>query len=236
MKIIFVRHGQTDYNKNGHLAGQLDPPINQKGEFQATKVGIALSDIKFDKVYCSDLKRAQQTCRILLSQNKHISNVTLSDKLDSLVCIDKLLREQSFGEFEGKKVKLLKRKQKLDKDFLPVGGESKEDVFNRAVEFFENLCHLELTELENEKFILVVGHGIFFVLLFRFFNTKYGCQREYLKERILNASRSCFEITFPTVDIKTTKNLNIQCQYYNETDYKGFLAYHWFKMIRFLWN
>ena len=228
MKVIFVRHGQTDYNKHGVLAGQLNPPLNSNGRFQATKVGIALADVKFDKVYCSDLKRAEQTCRIILSQNDHFSEVTLSD-IDSLIIEDKILREQHFGDFEGKKVKSIKRKQRADKNFQPTGGESKEDVSDRAAEFFEDMCHTELSKIDSEKVVLVVSHGIFLNLLFKYFNSEYDCHGEYLNERILNASRSLFEIT--TAD--DYEGLNMQCQYYNKTDYKNFFAYYWFMLKRF---
>jgi len=227
MKVIFVRHGQTDYNKHGILAGQLNPPLNNNGRFQATKVGIALAGVKFDKVYCSDLKRAEQTCRIILSQNDHFNEITLSE-VDSLVIEDTILREQHFGDFEGKKVKSIKEKQKADKNFLPAGGESKEDVTNRASQFFENMCDAELSKLDHEKVVLVVSHGIFLNLLFKYFNSKYECHGEYLNERILNASRSFFEIT------TANEGLHMQCQYYNKIDYKNAVAYYWFMLKRFL--
>ena len=61
MKIIFVRHCETDWNKEERCQGVTDLELNSNGLAQAKKLGIYFKDKKVDYVFCSDLKRARQT-------------------------------------------------------------------------------------------------------------------------------------------------------------------------------
>ena len=48
MKIALVRHGETDYNKQGRLQGVLNIPLNDNGRKQAHDLRKRIEDIKFD--------------------------------------------------------------------------------------------------------------------------------------------------------------------------------------------
>lgn len=86
-KLILIRHGETDYNLYNKYCGSSDPPLNEKGIFQARRLKERLKDTAVDKVYSSDLKRAFQTAEIVFEN----------------CSIEKLpgLREINFGVFEG---------------------------------------------------------------------------------------------------------------------------------------
>jgi len=65
MKIYFVRHGQTDANAGNIAMGQgLNVPLNETGLKQAETLAESL-DKDFNKIYCSPLIRAQQTCEVI---------------------------------------------------------------------------------------------------------------------------------------------------------------------------
>ena len=65
MKIYFVRHGETDMNKNNMFYGWYDADINEKGVSQAEDLREAFKDIHIDKIYSSDLTRAAHTAEII---------------------------------------------------------------------------------------------------------------------------------------------------------------------------
>ena len=61
MRIILVRHGQTDANREGRFQGASDAPLNQTGLCQAQALGRRLSSEDLDAVYSSPQTRALQT-------------------------------------------------------------------------------------------------------------------------------------------------------------------------------
>ncbi|MGB3535481.1 MAG: histidine phosphatase family protein [Microcoleaceae cyanobacterium] len=68
-RVILVRHGQSNYNAQRRIQGRLDHSIlTEMGCKDAEIVGKTLSEIQFDAVYCSPLKRAKQTAELILSQ------------------------------------------------------------------------------------------------------------------------------------------------------------------------
>lgn len=61
LRLCLARHGETDWNVEGRVQGQLDIPLNRHGLRQADALGRALADVRFDAVVSSDLLRAQRT-------------------------------------------------------------------------------------------------------------------------------------------------------------------------------
>ena len=59
--IILVRHGQTEYNVQERLQGQIDIPLNDNGMQQANALAEYLKDAKIDVVITSPLQRANVT-------------------------------------------------------------------------------------------------------------------------------------------------------------------------------
>ena len=119
-RIIAVRHGETAWNVDTRIQGQLDIGLNDIGRWQAHRLALALAGESISAIYSSDLYRAWDTA---LS----ISNAT-GQSVQSV----EALRERGFGIFEGKTFKeiegawpdqsLLWRKRVPD--FAPEGGES----------------------------------------------------------------------------------------------------------------
>lgn len=90
MRIILIRHGQTQWNSEGRVQGRTDIPLNARGMAQAEAVGEWLSSRKIDAVYASPLMRAHDTAKAIA--DRHNLCVKL---LDEMIEIE-------FGLWEGK--------------------------------------------------------------------------------------------------------------------------------------
>jgi len=67
-RISLVRHGQTDWNRDGRIQGRSDIPLNETGRAQARETGRALRGRRFDGVYASPLARAFETAEIIAEE------------------------------------------------------------------------------------------------------------------------------------------------------------------------
>lgn len=59
------RHGETQLNSEDKLRGWVDVPLNKDGIKEAQSMGVAMSQTEMDRVYCSDLDRADHTAQIV---------------------------------------------------------------------------------------------------------------------------------------------------------------------------
>jgi 2,3-bisphosphoglycerate-dependent phosphoglycerate mutase len=89
-RIIAVRHGETAWNVDARIQGQLDIQLNDTGRWQARRVGRALAGELLGAVYSSDLGRAHETAR------------AIGEAAGIPVIAHTGLRERRFGMFEGK--------------------------------------------------------------------------------------------------------------------------------------
>lgn len=89
--IYLVRHGQTIMNTLHHMQGWYDSPLTHLGVANAKALGRGFSDIQFDAVYCSGLRRTYQTAQLILSAKRQ-ENLQIKE-LDGL-------NEMCFGSFE----------------------------------------------------------------------------------------------------------------------------------------
>lgn len=90
MKIYFVRHGETDWNKERKIQGQVDIPLNEFGRHLARETAKGLRDVPFDVCFTSPLGRARETAEIILQGR------------DVPILEDKRILEMNFGVLEGK--------------------------------------------------------------------------------------------------------------------------------------
>lgn len=89
-RIIAVRHGETAWNVDARIQGQMDIGLNDKGRQQAQRVGKALSGEAVTAIYSSDLGRAFETAQ------------SIAEAAGMQVVPQTGLRERGFGMFEGK--------------------------------------------------------------------------------------------------------------------------------------
>ncbi|XP_068579368.1 probable fructose-2,6-bisphosphatase TIGAR A [Cebidichthys violaceus] len=132
--LSLIRHGETQYNKEGLLQGQaIDSALSEIGLQQAEAAGRYLKDVDFSNVFVSDMLRAQQTAETIIKHNRSCSGV-------QMVC-DPLLKEKSFGTAEGQRVQDVREMAEAAgqsfPDFTPPKGETQEQVKERVKEFLE---------------------------------------------------------------------------------------------------
>ena len=147
-KLILIRHGQTEWNKEGRYCGYKDVGLSRRGKAQILKLRKYLKNINFDRIYCSDRKRALQSRAILFGKNA-FTRV-------------KSLREINFGALEGlKHDEIMKRYPEVYKEWLndPYKGRIPRaepmQVFEKRVRRAINKMLL----LNRGKTIAVVCHG-----------------------------------------------------------------------------
>ena len=64
-RVVLIRHGQSTWNREHRIQGQLDPPLSEEGRRQASLLGSRLGGRKFAGLYASDLKRAFETAELI---------------------------------------------------------------------------------------------------------------------------------------------------------------------------
>ena len=153
MKIYFVRHGETFWNKEKKIQGQSDIPLNEYGIELAYVTADAMKDISFDIVYSSPLLRAKETADILV-KDRNLEVYT-----------DSRLVEMSFGEGEGEslpeihthpEMKLYNFIHNPGEYIPPIGGETFEELYIRCKSFIDEVI---LPAEDKYDTMLIVGHG-----------------------------------------------------------------------------
>jgi probable phosphoglycerate mutase len=150
-RIIAVRHGETAWNVDARIQGQLDIGLNDNGRWQARRVGEALAGEEITAVYSSDLGRAHETAQ-------SIAAVTGKE-----VVPQEGLRERSFGMFEGKTFDEIHQnwpehaqnwRKRIPEWQPPEGGESLLQLRERVTKTLTDLAARHPGEQ-----IVVVAHG-----------------------------------------------------------------------------
>ena len=155
--LVLVRHGQSEWNEKNLFTGWKDPKLTQKGVDEARKAGDELrqAGYSFDKMFTSDLFRAQETGRIILEQMGTPSIITIKDQC---------LNERNYGDLAGLNKDEARKKWGNDQvhewrrsfAIQPPGGESLKDTAERVLPYFkENV----IPELEKGSNILIAAHG-----------------------------------------------------------------------------
>ena len=149
-RILAIRHGETDWNVDGRIQGQLDIPLNAMGQWQVHRLALAVADEGIAAVYSSDLLRAFETAQ------------SVSRGCGEPIVTDTGLRERGFGEFEGLSYaeinarwpELGERWRKRDPEFGAPGGETLNQFYARSIATAERLA-----ALHPGQTIALVSHG-----------------------------------------------------------------------------
>jgi len=148
LRLILVRHGQTDANLKRVLQGQSDGPLNATGLQQAETLARHLKDSAIDQIFSSPLRRAQETA----------AAIALHHGLP--VKTEVLLREWNCGLLDGVPAEEFRKKLQEHNGslslFRPEGGETLVEVQQRAAEFLG-----QLTADYQGQTVLVCSHGDF---------------------------------------------------------------------------
>lgn len=151
-RLLLVRHGETEWNRQTRFQGGIDVPLNDNGRQQSQKAAEFLKDVPLDFAVSSPMLRPKETAEIIL---KYHSNVQL-ELLDGL-------REISHGLWEGKlEAEIeqtypgeLHRWRTVPDEVQMPEGENLHQVWERSVEAWQSI----LASVENQtKTGLVAAH------------------------------------------------------------------------------
>jgi len=157
-RLIAVRHGETAWNVDTRIQGQLDVGLNATGLWQAQRVGQALAHEDIGAIYASDLSRAWQTAQEIARPH----GLTVQPEPG--------LRERAFGRFEGMSFAEIeatlpdqaRRWRERDPEFEPEGGES-------LLVFRERVTRVasKLAARHPGQLVALVAHGGVMDVLYR---------------------------------------------------------------------
>lgn len=175
MSIFLVRHGVTDWNQANRVQGHTDIGLNSHGLRQVAELEGAFRHLQVDHLFSSDLVRCQQTAAPILAATQ------------APIKYSELLRERSFGHWEGDSYDDIHRKMReagaklgLDEFFVRAeGGESLKDVWDRLDPIVEEIA-------STPGNLCVVSHGgVCAILLSRLVQGTYDTPKSF---RFENAS------------------------------------------------
>ena len=164
LNIYFVRHGETLWNKEERIQGELDSPLTIKGIEDIQKLAGNLSGVEFDAVYSSELGRAYETASILSDGRHRIKRL-------------KEFNEKNFGDWQGMEIKEIYRKYPMQAEFYfndienynnkEINAESLEHALKRFV-----LGVRKIVKSLRTGNVLVVSHGTILKLFFNYIDNK----------------------------------------------------------------
>ncbi|MBX3586144.1 MAG: histidine phosphatase family protein [Ramlibacter sp.] len=157
-RIIAIRHGETAWNVDTRIQGQLDIPLNETGQWQAARVAEALAGEPVQAIYASDLMRANATARA-------IARTTGREVVSHAG-----LRERHFGRFEGRTFAEIEATwpdealawRRRVPEWAPEGGESLLQLRERI-----ETTATELAARHAGSQIVLVAHGGVLDVLYR---------------------------------------------------------------------
>jgi probable phosphoglycerate mutase len=140
-EVVLVRHGETEWSRDGKHTGRTDVPLTEHGRRQAQAVGAGLRSRRFALVLTSPLMRALETC-------------LLAGFGDAAVPRDEL-REWDYGAYEGRKTIEIRKERTgwtLWRDGVP-NGETIQEVAARV-----DRVLVELRSVQGDSLLFAHGH------------------------------------------------------------------------------
>ncbi|MGD1907326.1 MAG: histidine phosphatase family protein [Leptolyngbyaceae cyanobacterium] len=155
-RLMLVRHGETEWNRQGRFQGQIDIPLNENGKRQGEQAAEFLKDVHIDAAVTSSLSRPKETAELIL---RHHSGVDLAEMDD--------LKEIGHGEWEGMYESeiesgypgMLQQWQASPEtvDMPGEGGENLEQVWERAIAAWNQIV-AQYSHTEKPVTVLVAAH------------------------------------------------------------------------------
>ena len=150
-RMVLVRHGETDWNRQGRFQGQIDIPLNANGRSQAEAAGRFLAPVSFHRAYSSSMARPRQTAEAILASHPGVPLTTTRG-----------LVEIGHGLWEGRLEseiaegwpQLLADWKRAPETVQMPEGETIHDVWNRSLETWNTIAR----SLGSDETALVVAH------------------------------------------------------------------------------
>jgi len=158
IRLGLIRHARTPWNLEKKIQGSTDIPLSPVGKREAARWGALLASEPFDVILSSPLTRAKETSRLI------------SDQMGIPLFFDTDLREQDFGDWEGRRITDIRQKdpkaiefqESRGWEFCPPGGESRTRVLERISKVFEKAAKT----FENQYILVVTHQSIIKILIY----------------------------------------------------------------------
>ncbi len=149
-RLLLVRHGQSTWNDEGRIQGQLDPPLSELGRTQARRLAERMAGRRLGGFYCSDLGRARETA-VIIAEELGVEPTPLAE-----------LREVALGVWEG--MTAAEIAERYPREWAEWRAHPSWDVApaSEGVEAFEGRVRAVIERLFEEhphEDVLVVTHG-----------------------------------------------------------------------------
>ena len=149
-KLLLIRHGETAWNAEHRIQGQLDIPLSPLGVLQSARLAECLANEPIEAVYSSGQSRAWLTA------------APLAARLGLKVLAEPRLRERSFGIFEGLTLDEIaerypaefKKWRERDPAWRPDGGESGQQLIDRVLSAVS-----DIGAKHPSQTVVLVSHG-----------------------------------------------------------------------------
>ncbi len=153
VRLLLVRHGETEWNRQTRFQGQIDVPLNDNGRQQSHSCAEFLKDVEIDFAVSSSMLRPKETAEIILQSHKSVK-LELQDDL----------REISHGLWEGKLEKEIEQEfpgelhrwRTVPANVQMPEGENLQQVQDRGVAVWQSIVEASLAK--HFKTGLVVAH------------------------------------------------------------------------------
>ena len=184
MKAYVLLHGQTEYDAQGRIIGNNDPPLNETGKAQAQAAAEELQSKGIDMILSSPQNRTMETAEIIAGVlGIDIKNITKGLKL----------YERAFGDLEGKlisEVDMFALSSWFGNVATP-NGETVRETANRVIAYMNTMVKI----FRSKTMLLVVPEHVLRVLYWFFTGLP-----EMGHERVIDAT-NCKVYEFDTDDI-----------------------------------
>ncbi|HEY9642817.1 MAG TPA: histidine phosphatase family protein [Coleofasciculaceae cyanobacterium] len=156
VRMLLVRHGETDWNRQQRFQGQIDVPLNEQGKVQAQQAADFLQSVPIDRAITSPLLRPKQTATAILQNHPNLS-----------LELEPELQEISHGLWEGKLESeieqgypgLLQQWQQAPETVQMPEGENLQQVWERSTAAWNAIvASTPLGTAERPTTVLVVAH------------------------------------------------------------------------------
>jgi len=155
IRLLLVRHGETEWNRQKRFQGQIDVPLNQRGQEQSEKAAAFLSDVILDRIVTSPMLRPKETAEIIQRYHPQVA-----------IELDENLKEIAHGLWEGKLEEEIEQqfpqelqqwKQAPETVQMPE-GENLQQVWQRAIAAWQAILTSTPVEPNRITTVLVVAH------------------------------------------------------------------------------
>ncbi|MEQ1560054.1 MAG: histidine phosphatase family protein [Methyloglobulus sp.] len=193
LRIYFLRHGETEYSKQGAFCGAIDPELTPEGSQMAQAFANAYSKFVWESIYVSPMKRAIATAK------------PLCDALDLPMKIRDGLREIAYGDWEDREQADVK--QNYGQDYIrwltepawnpPTDGETAVQVASRALPVVA-----EIESSHKDGNVLVVSHkATIRIILCSLMGIDLGRYRDRIDTPAASVSIIKFDVHGPMLEV-----------------------------------